>query len=220
VVTSFSLLTRRAELSHEEFRAHWRDVHAPLVRYVDYLRGYVQHRFAPPEERNNSDQRAGRLDGLAEFWWDDRAAALRPMTDPRYTEHAQPDEPRFLDMAQLQAIQTVPLRPRGSRTNAATDRTVHLLFRQPGLSEDEFRDQLATAWGAAAAGRDCVIHLAEHTDDPETPLVDAIVTCAWRDEPARPRPDDGSDRARSITILDDAHVVRAPPISAPHVLSR
>jgi EthD domain-containing protein len=211
MVTSFSLLTRRAGLSPEEFRAHWRDVHAPLVGHVDYLRGYVQHRFPPPEERVDPAEGAGRLDGLAEFWWDDRAAALRPVADPRYTDHAQPDEPRFLDMARLHAVQTVPLRLGGSSANVPAARIVRLLVRRPGLSDDDFRDRLATAWSAAAAGRDCVLHVSEHTDGAMASLVDAIVTCAWRDEPGSPRPDDGSDPARSITLLDDAHVVIAPP---------
>jgi uncharacterized protein (TIGR02118 family) len=210
MVTSFTVLTRRAGLSPDEFRTHWRDVHAPLVLHVDYLRGYVQHRFV---EHGDRGRRPGRLDGLAEFWWDDRAAALRPLTDPRYTERAQPDEARFLDTGQLRSVQTVPLRLGGPSTSASDARTVQFLFRRPGLSHDEFHDRLATAWSVAAGGRDCVLHLAEIADDATAPVVDAIVICAWRDEPARPRPDDGSDPARSIEFLDDAHIVLTSPVA-------
>jgi uncharacterized protein (TIGR02118 family) len=210
VVTSFAVLTRRAGLSHHEFRAHWRDVHAPLVRHVDYLRGYVQHRFVEPDAQARS---ADRLDGLAEFWWDDRPAALRPTTDPRYTEYAQPDEPRFLDTGRLQSVQTVPLRLGGSSINTTAARSVQLLFRRPDLANAEFHDRLATAWTVAAGGRGCMLHLAEIADDGTAPVVDAIVLCAWRDESARAWPDDGSDPARSLAFHDDAHVVLTPPVA-------
>jgi hypothetical protein len=224
MVTSFSLLTRRAGASEAEFRAHWRDVHAPLVGHVDYLRGYIQNRVAPCEAARGI--KVSALDGVAEFWWDDREAALRPPRDPRYTEHAQLDEPRFLDMGRLVAVQTTPVRlsqPSRPLPTGAT-KALLMLHRQPSVSRAAFAEVCATAWRTALAAAprsvdDCVLHLADTTSQ-EAPPVDAIVVCRWRNESRQrawdrapvPTPgDDGSDSLRSTLFPADEHIVLSPP---------
>jgi uncharacterized protein (TIGR02118 family) len=224
MVTSFSLLTRRAGSSEAEFRAHWRDVHAPLVGHVDYLRGYIQNRVAPGGAPRGIKFSA--LDGVAEFWWDDREAAQRPPQDPRYTEYAQLDEPRFLDMGRLVAVQTTPVRlskPSGPLPTGATKALV-MLHRRPSLSRAAFAELCTTAWRTALAAApgsadDCVLHLAD-TSDREAPPVDAIIVCRWHDASRRDAWDrasisvqgrDGSDCARSTLFCADEHIVLSPP---------
>jgi uncharacterized protein (TIGR02118 family) len=224
MVTSFSLLTRRAGSSEAEFRAHWRDVHAPLVGHIDYLRGYIQNRVAPGEAPCGI--KVSALDGVAEFWWDDREAALRPSRDPRYTEHAQLDEPRFLHMGRLVAVQTTPVRlsqPRAPLPTGAPKALV-MLHRQPSISRASFAELCTTAWRTALADApgsvdDCVLHLADTTHR-AAPRVDAIIVCRWHDAGRRHAWDraspsahgrDGSDSARSTFFCADEHVVLSPP---------
>jgi hypothetical protein len=166
------------------------------------------------------------LDGVAEFWWDDREAALRPRQDPRYTEYAQLDEPRFLDMGRLVAVQTTPVRlaqPGGPPPTGATKALV-ILHREPSLSRAAFAELCTTAWRTALAAApgsvdDCVLHLADTTDR-EAPTVDAIIVCRWHDASRRDAWDrasisvagrDGSDCARSTIFCADEHIVLSPP---------
>jgi uncharacterized protein (TIGR02118 family) len=226
VVTSFSLLVRRAGLTPEEFRTHWRDVHAPLVRHVDHLRGYVQHRAAPAA--TGLDLPASALDGVAEFWWDDRPAALRAAGDLRYTNYAQPDEPRFLDMTRLVSVQTRPVRLRGAGRPPSPGGAAALLLivRRPALSRDAFAESCEQGWRRALDAipgprEDCVLHLADPGPGDEPPAVDAIVVCPWRDVAARRAwqnaivVDDGRDGGRSSAFAADAYIVIPPPLTRP-----
>ena len=43
MIKSISLLTRRPELTHEEFVRHWVEIHAPLAHAVPGVRRYVQN---------------------------------------------------------------------------------------------------------------------------------------------------------------------------------
>jgi len=97
-------LTRRPELSREEFQAYWRDVHAPLVRSRASLLGirrYVQSHttdeagFAALARARGAP---AAFDGVAEIWFEDsregspeqRLAAARELVA---------DERKFIDLA-------------------------------------------------------------------------------------------------------------------------
>jgi heme-degrading monooxygenase HmoA len=222
VVTSFALLARRVGSTEAEFRSHWRDVHAPLVGRVDYLRGYVQHRTA--RVGPGPHVQLSSLDGIAEFWWDDRAAALRPHSDPRYTAFAQPDEPRFLDMTRLISVQTVPvcISESARAVHGSGASALMLLVRPTTTGADEFAAVCQRAWRRAvdtARGTldRCVLHLVEHDGADDPPPVDAIVACRWRDAAAQRAwqessvVNDGRDQGRSRVFMTDEHVVLAPP---------
>lgn len=58
------LLTRRSDMSHEQFAQWWLDEHAPLARQ---LPGVRQIRFNEVIEGDG-------IDGIAELWFDDRAS--------------------------------------------------------------------------------------------------------------------------------------------------
>ncbi len=74
MIKSIGLLTRRPELSHDEFVRHWIEIHAPLAHAVPGVRRYVQNHII--EERHRADIRTTDvdIDGIAELWFDDRAA--------------------------------------------------------------------------------------------------------------------------------------------------
>ena len=60
------LLTRRADMTHEEFAAWWLDEHAPLAgRLPGLRRGVFNVVDAAPAE--------GGPDGISELWFDSRA---------------------------------------------------------------------------------------------------------------------------------------------------
>jgi uncharacterized protein (TIGR02118 family) len=90
--------TRKAELTHEQFDAYWRDKHGPLVKsvadFARHVRKYVQCHVAagaPPFGI------AGEYDGIAELWFDSLDDARRAFSEPKYLEIIRADELKFVD---------------------------------------------------------------------------------------------------------------------------
>ena len=77
MIKSLSLLTRRAGLSHAEFVRHWLEIHAPLAHAVPGVRRYVQNHIAGERRRPDIPTTEILVDGIAELWYDDRAAMDR-----------------------------------------------------------------------------------------------------------------------------------------------
>jgi uncharacterized protein (TIGR02118 family) len=82
VIKTIGLLTRKDGLTREEFVRHWFEVHAPLAHAVPGVRRYVQSHIV--EERTRPDIPATdvAIDGIAELWYDDRAAMERANRTP------------------------------------------------------------------------------------------------------------------------------------------
>src|SRR5688500_2126083 len=82
MIKSEGLLTRKDGMTHAQFTNHWLQVHAPLAHAVPGVRRYVQSHIL--EERTRPDIPATdvEIDGIAELWYDDRAAMARAMATP------------------------------------------------------------------------------------------------------------------------------------------
>src|SRR6516162_6596229 len=74
MIKSVGLLTRKEGLSHEDFVKHWFEVHAPLAHAVPGVRRYVQSHIVEERTRPDIPTTHVRIDGIAELWYDDRAA--------------------------------------------------------------------------------------------------------------------------------------------------
>ena len=77
MIKSISLLTRRPELTHEQFVRHWVDIHAPLAHAVPGMRRYVQNHIEGTRVRADIPETEVEVDGIAETWFDDRDAMAR-----------------------------------------------------------------------------------------------------------------------------------------------
>src|SRR5437763_9343996 len=82
MIKSISLLTRREELSHDQFVRHWIDIHAPLAHAVPGVRRYVQNHIQSERHRADIPTTEVAVDGVAELWYDDRAAMDRANASP------------------------------------------------------------------------------------------------------------------------------------------
>ena len=82
MIKSVGLLTRKAGLSHEEFVKHWLQVHAPLAHAVPGVRRYVQSHIVEERIRSDIPTTDVEIDGIAELWYDDRAAMERANASP------------------------------------------------------------------------------------------------------------------------------------------
>ena len=82
MIKSVSLLTRKPELTHEQFVRHWLDIHAPLAHAVPGIRRYVQSHILEERTRPDIPSTDVEVDGVAELWYDDREAMARAMATP------------------------------------------------------------------------------------------------------------------------------------------
>jgi len=82
MIKRISLLTRRLELSHDEFVRHWLEVHGPLARVVPGIRRYVQSHIQGESVRADIPAPDMEIDGIAELWYDDVEAMERSSATP------------------------------------------------------------------------------------------------------------------------------------------
>lgn len=98
---------RRADLTTEEFRNHWRDVHGPLIkRIVDehgLLLRYVQHHLTPdagyPSQEGVTAGAAGGFDGFSEGWFANEEARDAFFALPVMQSETLEDERQFIDVS-------------------------------------------------------------------------------------------------------------------------
>lgn len=77
-----ALLTRRPELTHEQFVEHWQEIHAPLAHAVPGVRRYVQSHVIGTRTRPDIQEADIEIDGIAELWYDDETALARAAATP------------------------------------------------------------------------------------------------------------------------------------------
>jgi uncharacterized protein (TIGR02118 family) len=74
MIKVLGLLTRKPELTHEQFVDHWLNVHGPLALAVPGIRRYVQSHIVGTRTRPDIPETGVQIDGIAELWYDDLAA--------------------------------------------------------------------------------------------------------------------------------------------------
>src|ERR1041384_6230408 len=82
MIKSISLLTRKPHLTHEQFMTHWVEIPAPLAHAVPGLKRYVQSHIKDERRRADIPTTEVEVDGIAELWYEDRAAFDRAMASP------------------------------------------------------------------------------------------------------------------------------------------
>ena len=113
MIKGIALLKRKPGLSPEEFRRHYEEVHAPLIRrLIPSIRGYTRNYVTSSPFPGPS---GGDFDCITEQWFDD-ARGFQEMIDAMAGEagHAiRSDERTFLDRARtvylmVEETQTAP----------------------------------------------------------------------------------------------------------------
>ena len=104
-------LTRRADMTHDEFVTYWTEKHTPLLASLPP--GAVQvHRYVQllPSDDRIAGVETASYDGVAELWLDSVAGAASWFTSDTYNSEIAPDEENFLDRSAtrfLYATETV-----------------------------------------------------------------------------------------------------------------
>lgn len=86
-------ITRKAELSVEEFQRYWRETHGPIAARIPGVRRYVQCHTLPDSYGRDTPP---PYDGAAELWFDDMDA-FRAALPSAELQAAREDELNFID---------------------------------------------------------------------------------------------------------------------------
>ena len=82
------LLTRRSDLTHEEFAEYWENEHAPLVDDLPGIKRYTTAPVLKPEE--------SQYDGVGEIYFE-TVEAMRKSFDNELGRQIREDEANFID---------------------------------------------------------------------------------------------------------------------------
>lgn len=89
MIKTVTLLTRRSDLTSEQFHEHWKTVHAELVLAMPLVRRYVQCRPVAVPGREPP------CDGVAEVWYDTVEDFVATAASSEYARLLD-DEPNFM----------------------------------------------------------------------------------------------------------------------------
>lgn len=92
------LVTRREDLTGDEFRRYYTERHAPIVARLPGLRRYIQNPTYPGPDGREQD-----ISGIAEVWYDDEAAFAAAMRSPEAAA-ANESLARFVDVSKTRVI--------------------------------------------------------------------------------------------------------------------
>ena len=94
------LLTRRADLTHEEFHRYWTEKHTPMLA-KPASGGPKVYRYVQlhPTAENVPELRTAPYDGVAEIWFANLKDAAAMFTSDHYKTVVAKDEENFLDRA-------------------------------------------------------------------------------------------------------------------------
>jgi uncharacterized protein (TIGR02118 family) len=113
MIKTIGLLTRRPELTHEQFVKHWVEIHAPLAHAVPGVRRYVQNHIVEERTRPDIPTTELAIDGIAELWYDDFAAMERANASPE-AKRLHADGALFIGRIKSYVIEEKVIIPRES----------------------------------------------------------------------------------------------------------
>jgi len=96
-------ISKKPELSVDEFQRYWRDTHGPIAAKIPGLRRYVQCHVVPALYGGTTDP---VYDGAAELWFDDLEAMRAAMGSPE-VKAAIEDERNFIDHSRVASFVTI-----------------------------------------------------------------------------------------------------------------
>ena len=139
MLTKFTLLKRRADLTQAEFSQHWRTIHAKVLveegGHQRYNRHYVQNHFIHDTALGFCST---EFDGAAQMIPQNATAVTKGFQeDPLYLKVVRPDEDRFLDVARCAVIYCEG-RAFHDGPESGGYKLLSLLKRKPDHTREEF----------------------------------------------------------------------------------
>lgn len=139
MIVRMGLLRRRPDLSREQFRAHWRDVHGPLARQMPGLRGYHQNHVVDDRQLGVDHSRgAWDIDGISELWFDSAEAMEAAIASPAY-QPVRDDSPAFLAETRVITAEQRTVKAFDGASRAI--KRMSIITRKPEITPQQFRHE-------------------------------------------------------------------------------
>lgn len=94
-------ISKKPELSVEDFQRYWRETHGPIAGRIPGVRRYVQCHVVPEMYGRGNPP----YDGAAELWFDDLDAMREAMRSPEVAAAIE-DEKNFIDHSRVATFVT------------------------------------------------------------------------------------------------------------------
>lgn len=96
------LIVRRPDLSLEEFKSHWKDIHGPLFRSQPEVQQNVKRYIQAHSTGESLDQfPTAPYDGIAQIWVDRLEDIDKVFGSENYNKYIAPDEAKFIDREKI-----------------------------------------------------------------------------------------------------------------------
>lgn len=93
MIKRFVILRRKPEMSTEEFRSYWENIHGKLIAKIPGLIKYVQYHVRSERLDNTDDP----IDGIAELWFESEDSQRKAYETQEYQAVVN-DEPNLFEM--------------------------------------------------------------------------------------------------------------------------
>lgn len=141
-----SIFHKRADLTDQQFRSHWKEVHAPVAITIPGLSMYEQNLVLEAIDLGHDLPRGTpQIDGVCKLAFEDESAMQNVLT-PRMTRILMEDEARFMDGLRTAVIGQRTLLP---VNGPAGLKCISFATRRAELSPDAFE----RGWADAQARR-------------------------------------------------------------------
>jgi uncharacterized protein (TIGR02118 family) len=146
MINAVTLLTRRPDLSADEFRHHWRNDHAELIARLPGVQRYVQSHPLPESYKGEEPL----YDGIAELWAND-SQAFRDIGGSDAYAAVQADEETFLDRTAIALVLTNEHVIKDGPVAADGVKCIRLFKHRPDMPVEAFQSHWREDYGPQIA---------------------------------------------------------------------
>ncbi len=103
MIKRFVILRKKSEMTVDEFRNYWKNVHGPMIAKIPGLKKYIQYHV----HSEISDKDDLPIDGIAELWFDSKEAQKKAYHSKEYQAVVE-DEPNlfYMNSAHVHPVMT------------------------------------------------------------------------------------------------------------------
>ncbi|MCZ4518899.1 EthD domain-containing protein [Rhodococcus ruber] len=120
-VRALTLLTKREGMSRQDFREHWRTVHAPIGARFPHLIAYHQHLTIDTVARGAMPAPEATVDGISELVFATRADLDAALASPEAAEAAA-DAANFMSQMRMYIVESTTVVDDGQTKLPLVDR--------------------------------------------------------------------------------------------------
>lgn len=140
MISRIGILTRRDDMSSEQFCDYWRNGHGPLAAKLPGLRRYLQNRVVDSTQLAIDHARGDwNVAGFSQLYFDDTSAMNRAVASAEFLPTV-PDVRRFCSDVKVVVCQPNVVVPVADQPEPLIKR-MSILTRRPDISPQRFRDE-------------------------------------------------------------------------------